>query len=502
MNDTTFSQLNITENPFSMATSRSGFYQTQATRVILDEFEHGVMTRKGFMVLIGEVGVGKTSLSLQLFSILEQRHTVFAWIFNTMFTKEELFRAISSDFGLPCERHFTLLDYQKILHDFFLKTHAAGQTAVIAVDEAHNLSDDSLEALRMLGNFEFEGQKLVQVILFAQPELDHRLRQHDMRQLKSRIAIYEILPQFTRSELIGYVNFKLSQAGSQIHLTGLAAWMLWRATRGNVRLAKLIMERALYGCLAHNRQAISPRIMHLAVRELNGISEMSGIIHPARSPLPHIAGLVMLTLLGLSVFSFTGRPMEQIIPAGMFRQSVIRDVEAAPRGEENIHRKDVASALVELEGFLGKPQTESLAPWVKMAIAEKKITALRQNLPPGLAVALLDTLPDTNESSPSWRALPWQKLSQTPPEWLIIWHSEYPVETPVPGESGRLVEEAQSRLKALGFLSKPANGQLNSATWYACSQFQRSVGLPPTGALDPGTVFWLRHFRQSSTPKS
>ncbi len=502
MSDATFSQLNITKNPFSMATSRSGFYHTQATRVILDELEHGIMTHKGFMVLIGEVGVGKTSLSLQLFSLLEKRNAVFAWIFNTMFTKEELFRAISSDFGLSCEQHFTLLDYQKTLHDFFLKTHAAGQTAVIAVDEAHNLGDDSLEALRMLGNFEFEGHKLVQVILFAQPELHQRLGRHDMRQLKSRIAIYEVLPQFTRSELIGYVNFKLSQAGSQIRLAGLAAWLLWRATRGNVRRAKLIMERALYGCLAYNRQHISPRIMYLAIQELDGASAMNGFTRSARSPLPYIIGLIVLTLVGLSAFTFMSEPVKQLVPAGVFRQSVIRDVEAASHGEENIHHKEVTNALAQLEGFLGEQQAESLTPWIRVAIAEKNASTLRQNLPSGLAVALLDTLPGTVTSSPAWIALPWQQLSQTPPQWLIIWRSEYPVETPAPGESGRLIKEAQSRLNALGFLDKSADGHLNSATWHACSQFQRAVGLPATGTLDPGTVFWLHHFRQPNTPKS
>ena len=500
MTDSTFSHLNITENPFSMATSRSGFYHTQATRIILDEFEHGVMTRKGFMVLIGEVGVGKTSLSLQLFSILEKRNAVFAWIFNTMFTKEELFRALSNDFGLPCERHFTLLDYQKILHDFFLKTHAAGQTAVIAVDEAHNLSDDSLEALRMLGNFEFAGQKLVQVILFAQPELDQRLGRHDMRQLKSRIAIYEILPQFSRNELIGYVNFKLSQAGSQIRLTGLAAWMLWRATRGNVRMAKLIMERALYGCLAYNRQSISPRIMRLAIGELCRKPGSGGVAHAAPSPLPLMAGLIALTLCGLFAFAIWGQPVDRFVSAGMFRQAIVRDVDAAVQAGGGIQAGSFADATSELERFFGQPQARTLAPWLKKAIEDKRISTLRQNLPQGFAVALLDTLPDP-EKTPAWLALPWEKLSGTPPSWLVFWPSEYPVETPSPGQAGRLVKEAQVRLNDLGFLSKPASGQLNSATWYACSEFQRSVGLPATGVLDPGTVFWLHHFRPSNTTK-
>lgn len=119
MIDQTFAALNLTGNPFSMATSREGFYHTQATRIILDELAHGIETRKGFMVLIGEVGVGKTSLSLQLFTMLEGTNTIFAWVFNSMFTKEELFRAIAYDFGLACERDFPCLITSEFCMIFF-----------------------------------------------------------------------------------------------------------------------------------------------------------------------------------------------------------------------------------------------------------------------------------------------------------------------------------------------------------------------------------------------
>ncbi len=502
MTTNTFASLNLTGNPFSMATSQDGFYHTQATRIILDELAHGIETRKGFMVLIGEVGVGKTSLSLQLFAMLEGKDAVFAWIFNPMFTKEELFRAIAGDFGLSCERDFTLLDYQTLLHDFFLATHTTGKASVIAVDEAHNLSDESLEALRMLGNFEFDGQKLVQVILIAQPELAQRLERESMRQLKSRIAIYQVLPQFGRDELIGYVNFKLSQGGSQLRLAGLPAWMLWRATRGNLRLAKLIMERALYGCLAFGAQSITARIMRLAIREVRGGAGVS----PRTWPRPAtILGVILICLLlaGIDV-AFAPSPDQgwrarmHVLKTMISSALAPLDSTAPARQDAHPSRGEMARIAAALETMAGAPLDPNLPAILERAANEGKPELLRAALPPTMAMAVLERLPEPPGSNPRWLAAPWPTASAARSAWLVFWPSEFPVDTPRPGQNSPMILAAQQRLRELGLLTKPASGLLNSPTWYAVADFQRSAGLPVTGALDPATYFRLRFPATSS----
>jgi general secretion pathway protein A len=266
--DHPFARLHITGNPFSMATSQEHFFHTPATRTILEELAHGILTRKGFLALMGEVGVGKTSLALQLFSRLESEPVDFAWVFTTMFTKEDLFRAIAEDFGLHPDPGWTLLDHQRALQEFFLARYQEGRICVIAVDEAHNLTFDSLEALRLLGNFEFGGHKLVQVLLIAQPELAERLTEPCLRQLKSRIAISRTLPELSRQELVDYTHFKLATAGSQLRLTPWGARRLWRGCRGNVRLANLILERALYACMAQDATALDGRVLGAALAEV------------------------------------------------------------------------------------------------------------------------------------------------------------------------------------------------------------------------------------------
>ena len=263
-----FTRLHIEGNPFSMATGGGAFFHTPATRTILEELLHGILTRKGFLLLMGEVGVGKTSLALQLFSRLEAEPVDLAWVFTTMFSKEDLFRAICHDFGLSPELHWTLLDHQRALQEFFLERYQAGRIPLIVVDEAHNLNFESLEALRLLGNFEFGGTKLVQVLLIAQPELGDRLQDPSLRQLKSRIAMARTLPELTSQELTDYTHFKLSGAGSNLRLTPWGARILWRATHGNLRLANLVLERALYACMALDATALNRRVMAAAAQEV------------------------------------------------------------------------------------------------------------------------------------------------------------------------------------------------------------------------------------------
>lgn len=263
-----FARLHIEGNPFSMATGGRQFYHTTATRIILEELVHGILTRKGFLLLMGEVGVGKTSLALQLFARLESEPVDYAWVFTTMFSKEDLFRAICHDFGLRPEPSWSLWDHQQALQTFFLERYHAERICLIVVDEAHNLNFESLEALRLLGNFEFGGTKLVQVLLIAQPELGERLQEPSLRQLKSRIAIAHTLPELSQKELTDYTHFKLSGAGSNLRLTPGGGRILWQATRGNLRLANLVLERALYACMALESDRLSSRVMRTAVADL------------------------------------------------------------------------------------------------------------------------------------------------------------------------------------------------------------------------------------------
>ena len=492
-----FSSLNLAYNPFSLATSRQGFYQTESTRLILDEFVHGVETGKGFMVLLGEVGVGKTSLSLQLFAALEDRKVDFAWIFNTVFTKEELYRAIVDDFGLKDNQGETLLDYQKRLQRFFLEQYDQGKTSLIVVDEAHNLSDESLESLRMLSNLENAGQKLVQIILIGQPELGIKLDQTGMRQLRSRVAILKTLPPLTKEELGGYVNFKLAEAGSQIRLEGRPLTLLWDVTHGNLRRAKLVMERVLYGCVAYGSNVITPKIIRAAIAEVLDASGSSTAHRRYGFGLAFAMGgfvtIVVLAILCMIPFWKAGPRSYSAMDVAFER---IRAFSLDKSGETNSSVSPIwgntdslsNKQVEELETFLGSSISNSLQEAVRLRFPG----LISRDLPKDVVLFEMETLPAEPGTSGEWTAFFWRRFVQKGPAWLVFWRPGPLLGDIYLGAHGPHIVRLQKLLKSRGVFPEKPDGVFGKSTWYALADFQRRNGLRATGQPTPLTLFVLR----------
>lgn len=266
--DRLLASLGLGFNPFSIAINQGSYYETAATRKIMDVILYGAETRKGFLLLNGEVGVGKSSLLLRLLVRLKNRGMVTALVINSLLDKQELLENICADFGLKHRPGLNTSQLLMVLHTFFLQQFKHGRNCVILVDEAHHLGDEALESLRMLANLETGGVKLVQIVLSGQPELRQRLQTRRLRQFASRINIAADLPALTKPETGGYVEFKLAQAGSQIRPSAKALDLLWQASAGNPRLVNLLMERCLYAMVARGRDVIDVRIMHAAIADL------------------------------------------------------------------------------------------------------------------------------------------------------------------------------------------------------------------------------------------
>ena len=263
-----FEALGLDRNPFSMAADTEGYFHTDTTKQILDELSFGILSRKGFLLLTGEVGVGKTSLLYQLLRKLEKENLVTSWIFNTMLNKEELLHAIARDFGLDAPKSANVAQLIDLLQGYLVEQNAQDKNCAIIVDEAHNLSLPAMEALRMLSNLEVSGRKLVQILLVGQPELKERLDEQKLRQLRSRISIFKDLRAFDQDETGRYVNYKLSSAASQFRMTGQPLKILFQATEGNTRMINLIMERALYAAVAFGVSDFTPKVLQAAVNEI------------------------------------------------------------------------------------------------------------------------------------------------------------------------------------------------------------------------------------------
>src|SRR5580700_8794275 len=202
----------FSESPFNLSPDPSFLYRSAQHEEVLANLIYGVQSRKGFVVLTGEVGTGKTTMLECLRDFLSSQQITYASLFNSRLTVEQFFEMIAYDFGLRCTRT-SKTEVLFALNEMIIERANLGRTTVLIVDEAHNLDWDVLEEIRLLGNLENRGGKLLQIILAGQPELDRKLEAPDLRQLKQRIALRCVLQPFQLEETLDYIHSRLVRAG-------------------------------------------------------------------------------------------------------------------------------------------------------------------------------------------------------------------------------------------------------------------------------------------------
>ena len=202
----------LEENPFNLSPDPHFLYRSPQHEEALANLIYGVQSRKGFMVLTGEVGTGKTTMLECLRDYLDYHRISFAFLFNSRLTPTEFFEMIAYDLDLQCNRS-SKTEVLFSLNQLLLQEAGIGSTAVLILDEAHNLDWDVLEEVRLLGNLESRYGKLLQVVLAGQPEFDRKLDAPNLRQLKQRIVLRSSLKPFHERETIEYITSRLERAG-------------------------------------------------------------------------------------------------------------------------------------------------------------------------------------------------------------------------------------------------------------------------------------------------
>ena len=200
------------ESPFNLTPDPAFLYRSRQHEEALANLIYGVQSRKGFVVLTGEVGTGKTTMLECLRDFLTARRIDFAFLFNSRLTVDQFFELIAYDLDLRCTRT-SKTEVLIALNQLLLDNANSGSTTVLIIDEAHNLEWDVLEEVRLLGNLETRRGKLLQIIMAGQPELDRKLDAPSLRQLKQRIALRCTLRPFEESETIEYIHTRLARAG-------------------------------------------------------------------------------------------------------------------------------------------------------------------------------------------------------------------------------------------------------------------------------------------------
>jgi general secretion pathway protein A len=202
----------FTENPFNLSPDPAFLYPSPQHEEALANLLYGVENRKGFIVLTGEVGTGKTTMLECLRDYLDDGGIQFAFLFNSRLTVDQFFEMIAYDLNLQCA-NYSKTEVLVALNQLLLRLAASGTTTALIVDEAHELDWKVLEEIRLLGNLENRTGKLLQIILTGQPELDRKLDAPRLRQLKQRIVLRFSLRPFQEAQTAEYISRRLAKAG-------------------------------------------------------------------------------------------------------------------------------------------------------------------------------------------------------------------------------------------------------------------------------------------------
>jgi len=235
----------LKEDPFKITPDPSFFYESLTHRTAKNLLKYVVENGEGFCVIIGEPGTGKTTILRKFLSELPENY-IFALILNPNLAPEEFLKTLLDEFMLPYDKDISKNEILKILKIFLLKNVSKGIKTLIIIDEAQLMPVETLEELRLLSNLETEKEKLIQIILVGQPELEEKLKLPELKQLNDRITNKMFLERLSPKEVEKYINHRLRLAGGEkIKIDPEVYELVYNHSKGIPRLINVIMSKAL-----------------------------------------------------------------------------------------------------------------------------------------------------------------------------------------------------------------------------------------------------------------
>jgi general secretion pathway protein A len=258
----------LRESPFNVNPDPRYLFLTRQIQESLAGLTYGIQNRKGFILLTGEVGTGKTTLLNRLLDWLHGQRVATAYIFNSRLDVSQLFDLIMAEFEIPCESREKSQVLLR-LNQWLLDRYRTGETAVLIIDEAQNLSGEVLEEIRLLTNLETSTEKLLQIVLTGQPELEEKLKLPQLRQLRQRITLRCRTAPLTLEETFGYIAERLRIAGANgepiFSKEAIQATHMY--SRGIPRVVNLLCEHALINAYVDSVRPVSAQLVEEVARE-------------------------------------------------------------------------------------------------------------------------------------------------------------------------------------------------------------------------------------------
>lgn len=292
----------LREAPFSLTPDPGFFFNftghQQALNVLLVALQSG----EGLIKITGEVGTGKTLLCRKLLAALEKEFQA-AYLPNPLLTPYELYQALGEELNLDVPHGLNMHDLVKRITSHLVALQRSGRKVVLCIDEAQAMPRESLEALRLLSNLETEKRKLLQIVVFAQPELNSMLERNDLRQLRQRITFSYDLPPLDRAAVTGYVNHRLKIAGHEgggLFREG-ALDAIFRASRGIPRLVNILCHKALMVAYGQGASVVDLPEVRAASKDTEDATSLQSSVLTGK-PFYFIIGMITLLEIALVVY--------------------------------------------------------------------------------------------------------------------------------------------------------------------------------------------------------
>jgi general secretion pathway protein A len=291
----------LTERPFGLTPDPHFYFETETHREALSHLGFLLGQKEGFALIYGDVGLGKTTISRIFLSSLDSNVYNTALILNPIMDEDEFLKTILKELCLKADG-----STRKELYDeferFLLEEHKKGKETVIAIDEAQLLSNELLEFIRVLSNVETEKEKILRIILFAQPELVEKLKEPHMRYLAQRITVTYRLKPFTERDVRHYIAYRLIKAGSKgiLSFKKNAARMIFEASHGYPRLVNILSDRCMLALYAKSKNIVDKQIVTDILKEENisftSVSAGHSATQRYRVAILSIVGIVLVLL--------------------------------------------------------------------------------------------------------------------------------------------------------------------------------------------------------------